>query len=271
MAKWGCVWGWDVRDIIGHFRLLLIFIFHRINYFPCLGWCHYFQHNLTHVTVLYCFILTYCINAMDLKTKKNKNVTLPVFLHKDKPILCCPCFHWLFLCPCVRFWEYGSRIATGTRRIPEQTPVLSCETAAAPASLRSPYHLYGPSLVFSCKYKTDLCVSSDCCSDAVQMCLVFKTESVFWKVVVCEETVHALLLTWSSAWISILYCTQRTYTVSTLTTDKRGNIVYNCLLYIPKVFMQPAWCWPWSTIFFPFLLSVPLNAIMSATFLRFDF
>ena len=26
-------------------------IFHLKNYLPCLVWCHYFQHNLTCVTV----------------------------------------------------------------------------------------------------------------------------------------------------------------------------------------------------------------------------
>ena len=46
MAKWGCVWRWDIRDYT--------IIFHLKNYLPCLVWCHYLQHNLTCVTVRLC-------------------------------------------------------------------------------------------------------------------------------------------------------------------------------------------------------------------------
>ena len=47
-------------------------IFHCAKYLPCLVWCHYFQHNLTCVTVqLFFSILTYCINVMDRKSQKN--------------------------------------------------------------------------------------------------------------------------------------------------------------------------------------------------------
>lgn len=123
-------------------------------------------------------------------------------------------------------------------------------------------------LVWSFPVNTRLtCVFPLIAAAMLSKCVWFSRMKVCSEKKLCVETVHALLLTWSSAWIGVLYCTQRTYIVSTLTTDKRGNIVYSSLLYIPKVFMQPAGCWPWSTIFSLSLLSVPLNAIMSATFL----
>ena len=34
-------------------------IFHLKNYLPCLAWCHYFQHNLTCVTVQFHFNVLY--------------------------------------------------------------------------------------------------------------------------------------------------------------------------------------------------------------------
>ena len=51
-------------------------IFHLKKLFT---WCHYFQHKLTCVTeqlfiyLFISFILTYCINTMDLKSQKKTN------------------------------------------------------------------------------------------------------------------------------------------------------------------------------------------------------
>lgn len=104
-------------------------------------------------------------------------------------IVICALSTWLLLCPCVRFWECGLHITTGTRRTLEQTQVLFCETSPVSALCAVNTTTY-KDLLWTLTLNARLtCVfPTDYCSIAVIMWCVWWNEVCFLKhVAVCDS------------------------------------------------------------------------------------
>ena len=72
MAKWGCVWRWDVRDKLAVFDYLILPLYFTLKtiYLALFGVIIF--STTSHVWLYsYFFILTYYINTMDLKSQNN--------------------------------------------------------------------------------------------------------------------------------------------------------------------------------------------------------